>query len=191
MGDALELRLARLEAEAGCRRLAARYAIALDTRDMDELASLYHPGIAPDPTWGPGPEGEAARIANGLKTFYRSFHLVSTHRIDVAADGASATGSVYTRAIHEIGDRWAEMVICYRDAYVRHEGEWLFARRRGFETLYNADMERGPGGGPYNLWPPHIGEIDTRNTMPQSAPTWAEFWSAFPPEHIAALTHYP
>lgn len=180
MSGDLEARLARVEAELQIRALASGYAIALDTRDMARLASLYAPDMPHDPADAPGGAGEAARIEPVLTGFYRTFHFVGTHLIEFDTP-TSATGFAYGFAQHEVVDKWYEMAICYRDSYKLHEGRWLFARRRQLDVLYYADMNRGPGGaGPYNRVPPWTDRVDPRVVWPKSMPSWDKWWDERP-----------
>jgi uncharacterized membrane protein len=186
--DSLEGRLAKVEAELAIRNLVSNYAIALDTRDMDKLASLYDPELPGDPDWGPGGQGEAARISVTMKKFYRTFHTVFTQVVELTSP-TTATGVVYTLAQHELGERWIEMAICYRDFYVLRGERWLFAQRRELRKLYLADMERGPTG-PYDRLP-QMSETDPRVTWPHAAPSWSQFWSRVSDEDRAKLTRFP
>ncbi len=136
-----EERIARLEAFEAIRQLASRYAAALDRRDMDAVAALF----VPDVNVGDGTTGRAALATFFDRTMRRygvTFHLIGNHVIDLV-DEDHATGVVYCRPEHEIGDLWVVMPMQYWDRYERRDGEWLFKSRKPL-AFYAADVQENP-----------------------------------------------
>lgn len=108
--------------------LPARYAIAVDSRDVDAWLSLFIEDVDCGKR-GRGREVLRSFIEPNLRTFYRSIHQVCGHEFDVI-DEETATGTAYCRAEHEYGDEWIGMAIVYFDRYVRRDGRWYFERRQ-------------------------------------------------------------
>ena len=79
-----------------------------------------------------------------LRTFGVSIHFIGNHRITIE-DEAHASGAVYYRAEHEVGDSWIEMMVLYWDTYECVDGSWLFRRRRE-QVWYGAEAAGSPAG---------------------------------------------
>ena len=139
--DDLAGRVARLEAYEAIRQLAARYAAALDRRDMEAVAALF----VPDVTVGNGETGRAALARffdRTMRPYGVTFHLIGNHVIDVVDDD-HATGVVYCRPEHEREDLWVVMPMQYWDRYERRDGEWFFKSRKPL-AFYAADVLEHP-----------------------------------------------
>jgi hypothetical protein len=166
-------RLERLEADAAIRSLAARYALAVDTRNLDDLVALF----VPDVRASRDEVGRAALRAafdRTLRGFGRSVHLVGGHVIEV--DGPdTANGVVYCRAEHEWEGQWIVMAMQYVDDYARPEGEWLFRRRRPLCWWARDELDR-PGGPEWVRWPGR----EALRRLPEWWPAWDRFWEAGP-----------
>jgi ketosteroid isomerase-like protein len=168
--DDLEARVQRIEAQLAIGQLPIRYAMAVDARDIDAWVNLF----VEDVQVGRDRFGRDALrewIEPQLRTFRRSVHHITGHRIEIV-DSDHATGAVYCRAEHEVGDRWIVIVVCYFDDYRRVDGEWLFARRRD-EHFYAADVTEHPQAVGFNSW-----EGTKAPRLPERFPTWDGFWSA-------------
>jgi hypothetical protein len=74
-------RLARLEAYEEIRQLAARYALALDSRDVPTLASLFVDDVQTG-DGGVGHEALAKWFDPVLRPYGITFHLIGNHIID-------------------------------------------------------------------------------------------------------------
>jgi hypothetical protein len=168
----LAARLDRIEAELAIGQLAARYAEAVDSRDLEALGELFVADV------DNGRHGVGRDVLRGwfrevLTGFYRSMHFVCGHVIDIL-DADHATGSVYCRAEHEDGEAWVVMAIRYLDTYRRDYGIWYFERRR-LQPWYSADSLQHPNDGPFSRWP---GREPQRMRLPADFPTWEPFWAA-------------
>ncbi|WP_196073163.1 nuclear transport factor 2 family protein [Nakamurella alba] len=138
-----------LRTEHELRRLAERYAVAMDRTDLDELARLFVPDgrlevRAPgrEATMGvfhgPGPDG-VGRIALLLGELYEStMHHITGQVVHPDPDGNPdrATGLTYCLAYHIVNDtangggRSLETLgVQYEDTFVRVDGRWRFAVR--------------------------------------------------------------
>ena len=172
----LETRLARVEARQAIAQLPIRYAIAVDSRNLDDWVNLFVPDVKMG-RHGSGRETLRSYIEPQLRWFYRSIHQICGHRIDLgpdADDGSGprrATGSVYCRAEHEIDDRWVVMAIRYDDEYARAGDEWLFSRRRE-QHWYAADVTERPQAVDFDSW----GSSGHRPPLPALDPSWSHFW---------------
>src|SRR5438034_7596342 len=103
----IEARLARVEAQLAIQQLAFRYALAVDARDLDAWVDCFHPDVDAGRA-GRGREALRRRITPLLRTFHRSVHHITGHRIELHGP-TEATGTVYCRAEHEVDDRWIVM----------------------------------------------------------------------------------
>jgi len=161
-------RLQRVEDALEIQQLAIRYAMAVDERNIDAWLELF----VPDVRVGRGLIGrEALRdfIVPQVKLFYRSIHQIVGHRLELIS-GERATGAVYCRAEHEVGDRWIVIAIRYDDEYRKVDGRWYFARRND-KHWYETDLVERPQDIAFSGWP----SAPSRPRVPDSA-TWATFW---------------
>jgi ketosteroid isomerase-like protein len=173
-----EERLDRLESLAEIQQLPVRYALALDSRDMDALVDLF----VPDVQVGRQERGRAALKAwftTTMRAMRTSVHLVANHIVDFD-DADHAHGIVYCHDELEWPDRgeWENGKLQYWDTYERVDGEWCFSRRR-FRRWYMVDALTRPSVGA------GVGDGDALTTglLPDAFPTWGPFWdSATPPE---------
>ena len=164
--DALD----RLIAHDEIHQLASRYAVAVDSRDLDALVALFVDDV------------RVGRGAVGRDALRESFQVslsavgvtvldVGTHQIDLSGPD-DATGLVYCHGQVADGDRWIHQQILYRDTYARRDGHWLFVRRV-HELWYGRAAARNPLDQPPADWP---ARADGRGTVPGSFPTWDAFW---------------
>ena len=166
--------LEKLLAHEQIRQLAAHYAVAVDSRDLDALVALF----IDDVRVGRDTFGRDALRASfdvSLREIGVSILSVGTHAIDLV-DADHATGSVYCHGQIQHGDRWIHQMILYRDTYERRDGDWFFVRRI-HELWYGQAADRNPLDQEPANWPTNH---DGRGTVPGSWPSWAAFWSPQP-----------
>ena len=162
--------LDRLIARDEIRQLAYRYALAVDSRDIDTLVDLFVPDVQVGHD-ASGREALRENFTSQLRATGISVLFVGNHLIDID-DENHARGTVYCRAQVQIDRRWIEQAIQYRDAYERREGCWLFVRRRHL-LWYGAELGQNPLELPPANWP----ENQTgRGTLPESWESWQRFW---------------
>lgn len=167
----------RLWAHEQIRQLAARYAQAVDARDLDALVALFVDDVRVGRDTD-GREALATSFRASLGAIGVSMLHVGTHVIDVVADDR-ATGSVYCRADVVEDGRMIRQAILYRDTYARRDGRWLFVRRV-HELWYGEVLDTNPLDQPPAQWPVRS---YGRGTVPESWPSWASFWGdGGPPE---------
>jgi hypothetical protein len=174
-------RVERIEARLAIQQLPIRYAMAVDARDVDAWLNCFRPDV----DMGRHGTGRAALrryIDPMLRRFYRSVHLICGHRIELAGPDW-ATGAVYCRAEHEVGDQWIVMAICYFDEYARVDGEWFFSRRRE-RHWYAADVTGTPQSAGFAGW-----DGSSRPALPGEFASWARFWDG--DDRAATLTTEP
>jgi ketosteroid isomerase-like protein len=150
------------------RQLAARYALAVNLRDVDALVELFVDDI------------RAGRDRVGRDALKESFarHMgaavdileVTTHVIDLV-DRDHATGTVYSSC--ELGDRthWERQAIAYEDAYERRDGLWYFARRDHL-LFYGVDAGPSPLDQEPARWPR---SRTGRGSVPYDWPSWQAY----------------
>jgi SnoaL-like domain len=168
-----EAAIDQLIADAEIRQLAARYAVALDSRDLDRLVELFVPDVRV------GAETGRAALRESFDTMLREIGVsilnVGTHAIELV-DADHATGTVYCKGEIQDGDRWIHQAIAYEDRYARVDGVWLFVRRI-HRLFYGVPVEVNPMTLAAANWPEHP---DGRGTVPEIWPTWQDFWKGSP-----------
>lgn len=180
----LTRRLERTEARQVIGELPARYALAVDSRDMDAWVNLFVEDVDCGRR-GKGREALRSFIEPSVRTFYRSIHQICGHVVDFIDDD-TATGTVYCRAEHEDGDHWVAMAIIYYDRYARRDGRWYFERRVE-KHWYSADVLERPAP-PFQLWEAWA---DRLPHLPGDFPTWQPFWNNMDREALAKITRQP
>jgi ketosteroid isomerase-like protein len=173
---ALLARVERLEAQLAIGQLPARYALAVDSRDVDGLVALFVDDVDCG-RWGTGRQALAAFYSSEqiLQAFQRSVHQVCGQTLDFQ-DATHATGTVYCRAEHEDGEHWVVMAICYFDHYVCRDGQWYFARRDE-RHWYSTDWLQRPGDPVWQNWPGKYTGERYQPRLPSSFATWERFWA--------------
>ncbi len=152
------------------RQLAFRYALAIDSRDLDLLVSLFVPDVHVGRS-GSGREALRAFFAESLGAIGVSILFVGNHLVDFETP-ERARGLVYCRGQIQDGERWIEQAIQYRDSYELRDGTWLFARRDHL-LWYGIDSGLRPLAQEAASWPAsHTG----RGTLPEAWPSWGVFW---------------
>lgn len=178
-------RLDRLEAYAAIKQLVAKYAVSLDGRDIASIVDLYVPDVKVGPP-APGVGREALRewFYRVVNYWYRSLHHVGGHVIDFD-DADHAHGTVQCRVEQEIGHRFVTTVVLYDDTYERRDGRWLFTHRHG-QPLWSYEHGNDPITTGFDKLP---GGMPIR--LPHEFPRFAEFWSHYSEDQIAAVTNKP
>lgn len=168
----LAARIDRLESLDAVRQLPAKYALALDMRDMDAMVSLF----PADVRVGKEASGRLALRAYMDRTLRSPFtgtsHHIGGHVIEFD-DPDHAHGVVYSKNEHETGDEWVIMQMMYVDDYVRQQGRWFFARRLPL-YWYATDLNKPPVGANKMRWPDtEWGEGNFHKLFP----SYADFWT--------------
>jgi ketosteroid isomerase-like protein len=154
------------------RDLVSRYALAVDSRDLDTLVGLFVDDVR---------VGRAATGRDALRASFRAslsavgvtILQVGTHVIDVD-DADHARGLVYCSGQVQDGDRWIHQSILYRDTYERRDEQWFFVRRV-HELFHGVAAPEHPLEQEPANWPERS---HGRGTVPESFPTWSTFWEA-------------
>ena len=171
--------VAELVARDGIRRLAERYALAVDGKDVDAVAALFVEDVD-NGRYGPGREGVRTFYDHALRNFHCSMHLVANHVIDFDDDD-HAHGVVYCRAQHHVlePEHWFDQALAYWDTYERIDGAWYFRRRR-LRAWYQQEFGHPEHGTERVVLA--AGEVGpTRGAaMPGAFPTFDAFWAREP-----------
>lgn len=184
----LSRRLDRIEASIAIQQLPARYAMAVDSRNLDDLADLYVDDIDFGQL-GRGREALKAYFTAATSVFYRSIHQIMGHKFDFLDDD-NAVGQVYCRADHERGDTWIVAQMCYFDRYTRRDGKWYFAGKRDFDFYYCADALEHPQDVGFQRFVVPGMKMDLP-MMVDRFPSWKTFWGKQGDEAVAKLTAQP
>lgn len=177
--SALSQRMQRIEDTLEIQQLAVRYAMAVDDRDVDAWLELFVPDVNVGRR-GVGRESLREFIVPQLRNFYRSIHQIVGHRIDLHSD-ERATGAVYCRAEHEVGDRWIVIPIRYDDEYQKIDGKWYFRQRKD-KHWYEADLVERPQHVAFNGWP----DAPSRPRLPEPSRNWTTFWDGVDASAVTA-----
>jgi hypothetical protein len=173
----LEERIDRLESLDAIRQLPAKYALALDMRDMDAMVSLF----VEDVRVGKDASGRLALRGYMDRTLRSPFtgtsHHIGGHIIEFD-DADHAHGIVYSKNEHEApceggADEWVIMQMMYADDYIRRAGRWYFARRLPL-YWYATDLNKPPVGDRKMRWP---GTEWADGNFHKLFPSFEEFWS--------------
>lgn len=130
--------LIRIEAERACERLVMRYALTVNSWDVDAFVALF----TPDAVWQ-RPKVPALNGHAEIRAFMEGQPSERTLRhvnglcivtVDEDGDAASAVSqtTVYDTPVqgdYPVPLRGVDMIVEYRDRIVRVGGEWLFSRR--------------------------------------------------------------
>jgi hypothetical protein len=151
----LSHRIDRLESLEQIRQLPARYALALDMRDLDALAGLFPEDVEVGKSRGR--EALRAWFDRTLRVqFTGTSHHVGHHVIEF-----------------EDGAEWVIMQMMYVDDYERRNGRWFF-RRRAPLYWYATDLNKPPLGPSKMRWP---GVAPYEGGYHQLFPSWKAFWA--------------
>jgi hypothetical protein len=162
-----------LESLAEIRQLPSRYALAVDSRDVDGLVSLFVPDVRVGRD-ARGRDALRAWFVQSLSRFRTSVHFVGNHVIDFD-DADHAHGIVYCRDELDFPDlgEWRVGVIQYWDTYVRVDGDWCIERRK-FHRWYMVDALTRPSHGvDVNA----KGMTLSSHQLPEAFDSWARFWT--------------
>lgn len=174
----VEQRIDRLESRAAIRELPYRYALGVDTRDIDAFLALWDresgPAKFPDLDLHTF-EGDPARF---FRTSVASVHFVGNHVIEFQDDD-HATGDVYCWCQTDRHGTWIRQMILYRDVYVRRDGSWRFVRRRHL-LWYGEKADANPRDQPPMDWP--HGDLQGsgsfgRGSLPEELESYQAFWA--------------
>ncbi len=118
---------------AAIHDVIARFAIGVDRRDWDMVASCF----TPDAYFDSGPifQGEIKQgilvFRENMKNFESTMHMTGTQLIELKEDKACAEtyGIDYHRL--NLGDRQKDIIVGLRflDDLVRQDGKWLICKR--------------------------------------------------------------
>jgi len=168
----IEERLDRIESLAAIKQLPPRYALALDSRDMDALVALFAPDVRVGKTQS-GRDALHSWFTEAMKHPRTTVHLVANHVVDFqTADLANGVVYCHDELERPLTGEWHVGKLQYWDDYQRIDGEWCFARRR-FKRWYLVDALERPAYA--------AGVNDGRDPLPagllpDAFPTWEAFW---------------
>ncbi|CAN5312241.1 hypothetical protein BH10ACT7_BH10ACT7_27770 [soil metagenome] len=131
-----DARLDRLESLADITRLVNEYCIAMDDRDLERFAALWHP----DATWA-----SSARSVTGIRSIVdaiedgwtkapRSRHFSANLVIELDGDRATSRSAVLIAVQFPDGAR-SRYGRDFSDVFERRSGEWRIASRTVGESV--------------------------------------------------------
>jgi hypothetical protein len=131
--------LQELVARDRIHQLADRYAVGVNAKDLEAIASLFVEDVN-NGRYGLGREGVKVFYDHFLRPFHCSMHLVANPVIDFDDDD-HAHGVVYCRAHHHVleSEHWFDASLAYWDSYERVGDDWFF-RRRNLKSWYRQEF---------------------------------------------------
>lgn len=171
--------LQRLVDRDAIRDLALRYALAVDGKDLDALASLFAPDVD-NGRFGQGSDGVRRFYDQALRKFHCSIHLVANHMIHLD-DADHAHGVVYCLAQHHVlePEHWFDEALAYWDTYERIGGSWCFRRRR-LRSWYRGHSGHPVHGDVRIIAPTEVRGPKRGGRMPEAFETFQAFWDGPP-----------
>jgi ketosteroid isomerase-like protein len=124
------------------RDLVERYALAVDSRDIDRVVDLFTedgvllshlmPGTEETPLERRGHEKLRRALELGLAQYTATTHLIGGQAVEVQGDTAEGTTVCLAHHLYgaDGGDRLLLMAIRYYDTYAKEHGVWRFSQRR-------------------------------------------------------------
>jgi ketosteroid isomerase-like protein len=172
-----EARLRRLEDRAELAELIARYAIAVDDRDLEAIGALFTPDGAFRSKDGVMAAHGTAAVLEQFRGRFRALklsnHFSHDHIFEFGADPDAATGLVTAHAEVWRNGRALIGALRYQDTYRRHQGRWCFADRLLFFLYYLPVEEYATAlGDP--LRQRAYGDRRPAD-FPESLPTWQQY----------------
>lgn len=172
MDEAHDDAVAELLARDEIRRLAYRYAAAIEARDVDGMVELFST-TSRFGDHGSGADGLRRLMTDSLGDSLFAVILVANHLVEFDGDGA-AHGQVWAHCFaHTAADGFVEQLIKYEDRYVREDGRWVFLHRR-HRLWYGVGHQSSPLDQGAADWPRSqtgVGDI------PLADPMFAQWWS--------------
>ena len=180
-------RLDRLESLDEIRQLAAKYALALDMRDIDALVNLFPEDVRVGKSMSGRAHFKRWMDQTLREQFTGTSHHIGNHIIEFE-DPDHAVGVVYSKNEHETptqdGNReWVIMQMIYWDHYQRIDGRWYFARRLPC-YWYATDLNKPPIGDQKMRWPDRDHYDGAYHDL---FPSWKAFWAEPISEELPAV----
>lgn len=131
------LTLEQISDDVELRRLVIRYANAIDTRQFDELDTVFTPDADIDYTAMGGMKGKypaiKAWLPGALANFPAYMHLVGNLQFEVIGDNATGQVACLNPMVIPTPDGKTDTMtlgVWYHDRYARTAGGWRIAARR-------------------------------------------------------------
>jgi uncharacterized protein (TIGR02246 family) len=138
--------LAALADREAIRALLARYAIAVDRKDLAMVAGCFTEDCVYDGALGQGTIADALRtLAAAFGRYARTMHVMGTQLVELAGDRASAETYCVAYHVHPDG-RQRTVGVRYLDALVRTDDGWRI-RSRVVRTEWTRDDEPSGSSG--------------------------------------------
>lgn len=131
--------------------LLVAYSHAIDFQRWDELDGVFTEDAHIDYTAFGGPEGPfeeiKAYLQNTMPMFAGYYHMVSTSKVDIDGDTATAVTICHNPMVLPLPDGGEHVFVCglwYRDTFVRTPAGWRISSRVE-EKTYVQNMPTGMG----------------------------------------------
>jgi hypothetical protein len=114
------------------RALPQRYARAVDERNMDALAALFHPEATVEGMRGTSPIGAYLETMRNSPAPHAGMHFLGDPLLTFTPGADEATSDTYA-VVHQLSenaDRDLTLGMRYLDRLVRHDGGWAIIHRR-------------------------------------------------------------
>jgi hypothetical protein len=129
------------------RRMTQRYARAVDARDVDAVAALFHPDGSVDGARGSSPvPAYIDAMRDAPRIFESGMHVLGDPLIDLdqGADHARMDTYAVVYQFRPSGSTEPDLVlgIRYLDDMVRHAGQWLIYHRQAVNLWTRSGLPR-------------------------------------------------
>lgn len=131
--------------------LLVAYSHAIDFQRWDELDDVFTEDAHIDYTTFGGPVGPVPEIKaflqNTMPTFAGYYHMVSTSKVDIDGDTATAVTICHNPMVLPLPDGGEHVFVCglwYKDTFVRTPAGWRISSRVE-EKAYVQNMPAGMG----------------------------------------------
>ncbi len=123
-----------------CREAARRYSYGVDRLDAEVMKSAYWPDATDDHGVYVGNAWTFCdRVVSTHDRWAWTMHTIFNHRVEIGADGATASGEAYNVSylFNEDQRRLSTWYGRYLDTYECRDGEWRIAHR---VCVHNSDV---------------------------------------------------
>ncbi|MEB4212153.1 nuclear transport factor 2 family protein [Mycobacterium sp. 94-17] len=154
------------------RQLPHLYAAAIETRDIEAMATLFVPH-ARFGDYGDGHNGLRRLMSESVEASVFVVILVANHLIELEGEDRAA-GQVWAQCVAQTRDGFIEQLLKYEDRYEKYEGRWRFVQRR-HRLYYGVRRLASPLAQRAADWPQSQTGV---GDLPLADPVFAEWWRA-------------
>lgn len=143
MSMTLEQRIQHMEDQAAIKRVVDRFSNLADIKDIATQMHLFTENATVNTYFGDtlfasmnGREEISKTFNSFIANFEKMYHFNGQMTVDINGDHAVSNHYCLVVLISDNGSKKMKNLngVTYRDEYIRHEGQWLIARRDSWFT---------------------------------------------------------